>query len=249
MSFHNRLSMEPSAKLSVVLLFCRRALYGEGAEFMTTLNDFQQAHPVTVIRLYRPDPKDWFKDVMVYLHRVNDCRRRVEEIRSRAELLDGVTDPDEELTAYRDEVHQKLVRAEQDMKRVRVEVTELIGQLDSEAQRTVFTRRYVEWQSWGKIAWAMDLPVETVQMHHAKALPKLKCLMVKRGLIPDTYEPKKHKGECASVVLDGEGGIRTVDRSRYCVLLSGAAEHDELSGYRTERQSRSGTTVKPQSIV
>ena len=160
---------------------------------MTTLNDFQQAHPVTVIRLYRPDPKDWFKDVMVYLHRVNDCRRRVEAIRSRVELLDGIIDPDEELIVYRDEVHQKLARAEQDMKRVRVEVAELIGQLDNEEERTVITRRYVEWQSWEKIAWAMDLPVETVQMYHAKALPKLKRLMVKRGLIPDTYEPKKHK--------------------------------------------------------
>ena len=88
---------------------------------MTTLNDFQQEHPITVIRLYRPDPKDWFRDVMVYLNRVNDCRRRVEVIRSRAELLDAVVDPDEELMSYRDEVHQKLANAEQDMKRVRVE--------------------------------------------------------------------------------------------------------------------------------
>ena len=88
---------------------------------MTTLNDFQQEHPITVIRLYRPDPKDWFRDVMVYLNRVNDCRRRVEVIRSRAELLDAVADPDEELMSYRDEVHQKLANAEQYMKRVRVE--------------------------------------------------------------------------------------------------------------------------------
>ena len=160
---------------------------------MTTLNDFQQAYPVTPIRLYRPDPKDWFRDVMVYLNRVNDCRRRVEAIRSRAELLDSIEEPDEELSAYRDEVHQKLADAEQDMKRVRAEITELIGWLDNEEQRTVFTRRYVEWQSWNKIAWAMDMPVETVKMLHAKALPKLKRLMVARGLIPDTYTAKKHK--------------------------------------------------------
>ena len=160
---------------------------------MTSLNDFLQEHPVTVIHLYRPDPKDWYKDVMAYLNRVNDWRRRVGMLKARAELLDAVDDPDEDLIAYRDEVHQKLADAEQVMKRVRAEITELIGWLDNEEQRTVFTRRYVEWQSWNKIAWAMDMPVETVKMLHAKALPKLKRLMVARGLIPDTYTAKKHK--------------------------------------------------------
>ena len=160
---------------------------------MTSLNDFLQEHPVTVIHLYRPDPKDWYKDVMAYLNRVNDWRRRVGLFKARAELLDAVDDPDEDLIAYRDEVHQKLADAEQVMKRVRTEVAELIGQLDNEEQRTVFTRRYVEWQSWKQVAWAMDMPVETVKMLHAKALPKLKRLMVKQGLIPDTYTAKKHK--------------------------------------------------------
>lgn len=160
---------------------------------MTTLNDFQQEHPVTVIHLYRPDPKDWYKDVMAYLNRVNDWRRRVGLLKSRVELLDAVDDPDEDLSLYRNEVHQKLADAEQDMKLVRTEVTELIGQLDCEVQRTVFMRRYVEWQSWKQIAWAMDLPVETVKMRHAKALPMLKRFMVQQGLIPDTYVPKKHK--------------------------------------------------------
>ena len=162
---------------------------------MTTLNEFLQEHPVTVIHLYRPDPKDWYRDVMVYLNRVNDWRRRVGLLKARVELLDEVADPDEDLIAYRDEVHQKLADAEQDMKRVRVEITELIGQFDCEVQRTVFTRRYVEWQSWKKIAWGMDLPVETLKMLHSKALPKVKRLMVKQGLIPDTYVPKKHKSE------------------------------------------------------
>ena len=160
---------------------------------MTSLNDFLQEHPVTVIHLYRSDPKDWYKDVMAYLNRVNDWRRRVGLFKARAELLDAVDDPDEDLIAYRDEVHQKLADAEQVMKRVRTEVAELIGQLDNEEQRTVFTRRYVEWQSWKQVAWAMDMPVETVKMLHAKALPKLKRLMVARGLIPDTYTAKKHK--------------------------------------------------------
>ena len=170
---------------------------------MTTLNDFMQEHPVIPIHLYRPDPKDWFKDVMVYLIRLNDCRRKAGMLRERAELLDGVEDPDRDLVSYRDEVHQKLAKAEQDMKRVRIEVEELIGQLDSEEQRTVVSRRYVEWQSWRKIAWGMDQPVETVQMYHAKALPILKRLLVARGLIPDTYEPKKHKRDKYTPGADG----------------------------------------------
>lgn len=173
---------------------------------MTSLNDFLQEHPVTVIHLYRPDPKDWYKDVMAYLNRVNDWRRRVGLFKARAELLDAVDDPDEDLIAYRDEVHQKLDNAEQDMKRVRAEITELIGWLDNEEQRTVFTRRYVEWQSWNKIAWAMDMPVETVKTLHAKGLPKLKRLMVKQGLIPDTYVPKKHKQDIGA---DDRGTVGT----------------------------------------
>ena len=128
---------------------------------MTTLTDFLEEYPIIAIRPYRPDPKDWFKDVMLYLNRVNECRHRVELLRSRAELLDAVVDPDEELAHYRDEVHQKLSEAEQEMKRVRVEVTELIDQLESKEQRTIITRRYVEWQAWKKIAWAMDQPVAT----------------------------------------------------------------------------------------
>ena len=173
---------------------------------MTTLNDFQQEHPVTVIHLYRPDPKDWYRDVMTYLNRVNDWRRRVGLFINRAELLDAVDDPDEDLSLYRNEVHQKLADAEQVMKRVRTEVTELIGQLDCEVQRTVFMRRYVEWQSWKKIGWAMDLPVETVKMLHSKALPVLKRLLIAQGLIPDTYVPKKHKQDIGA---DDRGTVGT----------------------------------------
>lgn len=170
---------------------------------MTTLNDFIQEHPVIPIRLYRPDPRDWFRDVMVYLNRVTDCRRRVWLLRERAALLDEVADPDEDLISYRDEVHQKLGKAEQDMKCVRAEVTELIGQLYSEEQRTVFTRKYVERQSWKQIAWAMDQPVTAVQTHHAKALPKLKRLMVKQGLIPDTYFSRRQREEEKECKKDG----------------------------------------------
>ena len=65
----------------------------------------------------------------------------------------------------------------------------------------------MEWQSWERIAWAMDLPVETVQMYHAKALPVLKRLLVAGGLIPDTYEPKKHNAVAAG----------TEARERKCV--------------------------------
>ena len=160
---------------------------------MTTLNDFLQKHPVKPIRLYRPDPKDWFKDVMCYLNRPRDWQRRVNLLRMRAEVLDCVDDPDEDLARYRDEVHGKLSEAEQDMKRVRIEVTELIGQLPDADQQTAMIRRYMGFQSWKEIAWAMDTTSVIVQDHHAKALSVLKRVLVARGLIPDTYVRKKHR--------------------------------------------------------
>ena len=206
---------------------------------MTTLNDFLQEHPVTVIHLYRPDPKDWFKDVMVYLSRMNDWRRRVGMLKARAELLDAVDDPNEDLSAYRDEVHQKLADAEQDMKRVRAEATELIGQLDSEEQRTVITRRYVEWQSWKKVAWAMDMPVETVKMLHAKALPVLKRLLIARGLIPDTYVPKKHKKEMTGADCREAVNISADGRTVYEKSSEGSPDHQGsfnfAAGHCTEK--------------
>lgn len=54
----------------------------------------------------------------------------------------------------------------------------------------------------------MDLSIETVKMLHEKVLPKLKRIMVKKGLIPDTYVPKKHKRE-----ISGAGCRETVDTS------------------------------------
>ena len=95
----------------------------------TTLQSVLQEYPVKPIHLYRLQKKDWFGETKQYLYRVRDGERRTDLLQRRAELLDAITDPDEELIRYRDEVHQKLSRAEQEMKRVRVEVMELIGQL------------------------------------------------------------------------------------------------------------------------
>ena len=156
-------------------------------EIMTALDDFLQEHPVKPIRLYKPEAKDWFGETKRYLHRISDGERRTDLLRRRVELLDAVTDPDEELSAYRDELHKKLEKAEQDMKRVTVEILELIGQLPSANQQIVITRKYVDQKPWRDIAEELNLPVRVVQMLHGRALPKLKRILIERGLIPDTY--------------------------------------------------------------
>ena len=156
-------------------------------EEIMTVNDFLQENPVKPIRLYKPEAKDWFGETKRYLHRISDGERRTDLLRRRVELLDAVTDPDEELSAYRDELHKKLEKAEQDMKRVTVEILELIGQLPSANQQLVITRKYVDQKSWRDIAEELNLPVRVVQMLHGRALLKLKRILIERGLIPDTY--------------------------------------------------------------
>ena len=144
---------------------------------MKTLQTVLQEHPVKPARQYNPHPKDWFGETKRYLYRARDGQRRVGLLQRRAELLDSIDDPDEELACYRNELHQKLNEAEQDMRRVRVEVMELIGQLPSISQQMVMTRKYVDLQPWEEIAADLDMSVRTVQMLHGRALPKLKEML------------------------------------------------------------------------
>lgn len=143
----------------------------------TTLQTVLQEHPVKPIHLYKPQVKDWFGSTKQYLYRIRDGERRTCLLQRRAELLDAITNPDEELTHYRDEVHQKLSQAEQDMKRVRVEVMELIGQLPSVNQQMVMIKRYVDRKTWEETAADMDMSVRAVQVLHGRALPKLKQML------------------------------------------------------------------------
>ena len=149
---------------------------------MRTLEDFMREHPVKPNKCYRPQARDWFGEIKQYLYKVRDGERRVDALRRRAELLDGIADPDVELTVYRDEIHKKLINAEQDMKRVRVEVMEVIARLPSITQQKVITKRYVDSQSWEQTAVEMGMSVRDLQMLHGRALPKLKRVLESRAL-------------------------------------------------------------------
>lgn len=149
---------------------------------MQTLQEVLQENPVKPIRLYNPQEKDWFGETKRYLYRIRDGRRRTELLKRRAELLDSIEDPNEELIRYRDEIHQKLAKAEQDMKRVTVEVMEFIGHLPSVNQQMVMTKRYVDGQTWKETAADMDMAIRTVQQLHGRALPKLKRLLGEKGV-------------------------------------------------------------------
>lgn len=169
----------------------------------TSLKTVLQENPVKPIRLYKPEAKDWFGETKRYLHRISDGERRTDLLRRRVELLDSITDPDDDLILYRDELHKKLEKAEQDMKRVTVEILELIGQLPSANQQLVITRKYVDQKPWRDIAEELNLSVRVVQMLHGRALPKLKRILVERGLIPDTYVEAGSKRDL-SVISVGE---------------------------------------------
>ena len=144
---------------------------------MKTLEEVMREHPAKPVRLYSPEKKDWFGETKRYLYRIRDGERRVELLRRRLELVDAIDDPDDDLVCYRDELHQKLCQAEQDMKRVTIEVMDLIGQLPSPAQQMMMTSRYVDHKNWRETAADMDMSVRTVQILHGRALPKLKRLL------------------------------------------------------------------------
>ena len=144
---------------------------------MKTLEEVMQEHPVKPIHLYNPEKKDRFGATKQYLYRIRDGERRTDLLRRRVELLDSITDPDDDLILYRDELHRKLEKAEQDMKRVTVEVMEMIGQLPSVNQQMVMIKRYVDRRTWEETAAEMDMSVRAVQVLHGRALPKLKRLL------------------------------------------------------------------------
>jgi len=172
-----------------------------------TLNEFTHGYPVKSIHLYRPDPRDWFRDVMQYLNRVHDWNRRIEMLKLRVELLDDVDDPDEELSCYRDGIHQKLCNFEQAMRCVRVEAEQMIKELGSVEAQIIITRRYLDRWSWKKIAWALNKTVDTVQAQHADALPELKRILTNRGMIPDAYiRRRKNTATGEKRVEDSQNG-------------------------------------------
>ena len=139
-----------------------------------TLTEYLRDHPAKPIRLYRPHPKDWYGETKRYLYRVKDCERRVWALRKRCAELDAVDAPDEDLVLYRDELHKRLGKAEQDMQGVTGEVTELLAGLPDANQRAVMVERYLHRASWKRIAAKLDIPVSEVLAYHQSALPILK---------------------------------------------------------------------------
>lgn len=191
---------------------------------MKTLEEVMREHPAKPVRLYHPEKKDWFGETKRYLYRIRDGQRRVDLLRRRVELVDGIDDPDEDLTRYRDELHQKLSQAEQDMKRVTVEVMDLIGQLPSVTQQMMMTSRYVDHKNWRETAAEMGMSVRAVQMLHGRALPKLKRLL---GLEESDCDAAEN--DCDSH-CDAEKDVSSIHTPDGVMLIVSEAGLDENAG-------------------
>ena len=147
-----------------------------------TLTEYLRDQPAKPIRLYRPHPKDWYGETKRYLYCVRDGARRVGALQKRCAELDAADAPDEDLILYRDELHQRLGKAEQDMQGVTGEITALLADLPNENQRAVMTLRYLHCAVWKRIAEKLRIPVADALAYHQAALPILKrALSAKRN--------------------------------------------------------------------
>lgn len=140
--------------------------------------------------------EDRFRKLKTFLFQVKDRRRTVEMLETRIGYrMDsmgarGVT-YDEYIPSTHDysgssvesivleisELEEKLAAAERAYADAKVAVSDLIATLDDVNQQSVVTRKYVDGQSWEKIACDMDMSVRKVQRLHGRALPLLQEIL------------------------------------------------------------------------
>lgn len=140
--------------------------------------------------------EDRFRAVKDYLYQVKDGKRRVKLIEDRIsyrmesmgahginfdEYIPGSHD-------YRGSAVENAVialsglenerkEAEKAYADAKVAVSDLISRLRSVNQQAVITRRYIDGESWDKIALDMDMTVRNVQKLHGRALPILQEIL------------------------------------------------------------------------
>lgn len=140
--------------------------------------------------------EDRFRAVKDYLYQVKDGKRRVklieDRIRYRMESMGahGINF-DEYIPGshdYRGSAVENAVialsglenerkEAEKAYADAKVAVSDLISRLRSVNQQAVITRRYIDGESWDKIALDMDMTVRNVQKLHGRALPILQEIL------------------------------------------------------------------------
>ncbi len=142
---------------------------------------------------------DRFQMVKEFLFQVKDAQRKVSLIKGRIEFREesmgarGATYTErlssghdfsgsvvENTVAALDELRRELAEAEQAYSDAKVAVSDLCAGLEDVNQQSVITRRYINGQSWEKIALDMDMSVRSVQKLHGRALPLLDELLKAR---------------------------------------------------------------------
>lgn len=137
-----------------------------------------------------------FYKVKQFLFQVKDARRRVEIIENqilyRQEAMEyigpsysdmpkgkgGFKSKIESGTAEIVTLEGRLHKAEENLARVTIIVSDAICRLENVNQQTVLLKRYIDGKSWDCIAMEMDNSVRWVQKLHGRALPLLEEIVL-----------------------------------------------------------------------
>lgn len=161
-------------------------------------------------------PDEHFYKVKVFLYQVNDAKRRVQilknQVQYRKNALEYITpshydapkangDLKSNANLCTDEVAAlkgRLHKAEENLARITVVVSDVICQLKDVNQQTVLQKRYIEGKRWNCVAAEMDHSVRWVQKLHGRALPQLEKILER---MDGTGETRPNEGrEAASPV-------------------------------------------------
>ena len=148
---------------------------------------------------------DHFYRVKQFLFQVKDARRRVEilenQILYRQEAMEYIGPSNSDMpkakggfkskiesgTAEIVTLEGRLHKAEENLARVTIIVSDAICQLDNVNQQTVLLKRYINGKTWDCIATEMDNSVRWVQKLHGRALPLLDAVLVEQ--YGEDYDP------------------------------------------------------------
>lgn len=156
--------------------------------------DCIEAGGADVVRIMAGEMCEERKDVheiKKFLYQVRDSGREIQFLTRKIELTqDAAADCGEAQgkglpsgnkglkqtdTLYREiaQMEQELAAKEQDLREAAVRVADRISRLSDAGQKMILMKRYVDQQSWEKIALDLDMDVRTVQKLHGRALIEL----------------------------------------------------------------------------
>lgn len=160
-----------------------------------------------------------FRKIKSFLYQVRDARRRVEilanQIVYRQEAMEYISpsysDTPKQQGGSKSRIESgvieiatlegRLHKAEENLARITVVVSDAICQLSNVNQQAVLLKRYVDGKTWDGIAAEMDKSVRWVQKLHGRALPLMEEILERLDSADktediDKAEPVNQPGDC-----------------------------------------------------